>query len=136
MHASFLRPAGLKKTGGTFRRPHPTHTELFNIQSSAWNGAWGRSFYVNCGLTFEGLPMEHTGVYFAGTQWADRIESVVKAAPPSRDYTESDVEEVLEVVARDILQASVALAGSLHYYREKYIERLQRINELKARAKA
>ena len=132
MHTSFLKPAGFKKTGGTFRRSHSTHTELFNIQSSAWNGPWGRSVYVNCGLTFEGLPMEHPGDYFAGTQWADRIESVVKAAPSSRDYTEGDVDEILEGVARDILQASVALAGSLDHYRQKYLERVERVHLLKA----
>ena len=81
MHSAALKPLGFRKTGGTFRRVHPTHTELYNIQSSAWNGPWGRSFYVNSGLTFEGLPLEHPWQCFPGTHWADRIEGVVKGAP-------------------------------------------------------
>ena len=136
MHANFLKPGGFKKSGGTFRRAHPTHTQLFNIQSSAWNGPWGKSFYVNCGLVFEGLPLEHPWQYFAGTQWADRIESVVKGAPSSRDYAEDNVDQVLEGVAQDILRASAIFSAELDHFRERYLERVQRINEFKARAKA
>jgi hypothetical protein len=135
MHANVMKPAGFKKAGGTFKRAHPTHTELFNIQSSGWNGPWGRSFYVNCGLAFEGLPMEHPWQHFAGTQWADRIESVVNGAPSSREYTDDNVDQVLEAVAQDILQASAILAAGLDHYRQKYLERVQRIHEFNARAK-
>ena len=127
LHKAVLKPAGFLKKGGTFSRVHPTHTELFNIQSSQWNGPWGRSFYINCGLAFSGLPLEHPWQYFPGTQWADRIESVVLGAPASWDYSDETIDTVREKLGQFILQASEAMAKDLAKYRQCYLDRAERI---------
>ena len=136
MHSNLLKPLGFKKVGGTFRRAHDQHIELYNIQSSAWNGTSGSSFYVNCGLVFEGIPLEYTGEYFAGTQWADRIETIVEGAPSSRAYSIQNADRVFQQVAEDILRASPVLANNLNHYKQLYLDRVERLNEIKARAKA
>src|SRR3972149_12037962 len=86
LHRAVLKPPGFRKKSATFSRERADYTELFNIQASRWNGPWGRSFYVNCGLTFRDLPMEFPWTYFPNTQWADRIETVVPTAPSRGAY--------------------------------------------------
>jgi hypothetical protein len=127
LHKTVLKPAGFLKKAATFSRVHDTHTELFNIQSSQWNGPWGRSFYVNCGLVFSGLPVEYPWSYFPGTQWADRIESVVAGAPPSWDYSEETIDLVRDKLGKYLLLASEALASDLPRYKQQYLKRVDRI---------
>jgi hypothetical protein len=125
LHKTVLKPAGFIKKASTFSRVHATHTELFNIQSSRWNGPWGRSFYVNCGLVFADLPLEHPWHYLPGTQWADRIESVVSEAPASWDYSEETMDAVQEKLGELVLQASNVMTRDLQKYRQCYLSRWQ-----------
>jgi hypothetical protein len=127
LHKTVLKPAGFLKKAGTFSRVHSTRTELFNIQSSQWNGPWGRSFYINCGLLFSDLPLEHPWQYFPGTQWADRIGSVVPGAPSSWAYSDETIDTVREKLGQFILRASEAMAKDLTKYRQCYLERIERI---------
>lgn len=127
LHKSLLKPAGFKKKAGTFSRKLATHTELFNIQSSQWNGPYGRSFYVNCGLVFADLPLEHPWLYFPGTQWADRIESVISGVPASWEYSEQTIDFVRESLGESLLMASEAMARDLATLRQRYLDRVERV---------
>jgi len=128
LHRTVLKPLGFRKKSATFSREHADYTELFNIQASQWNGPWGRSFYVNCGLTFRDLPMESPWTYFPNTQWADRIETVVPTAPKQWDYSENqNMTQLTERLGACILEASEEFAASLSKYRQEYLERVERI---------
>jgi hypothetical protein len=127
LHKTVLKPAGFTKKAGTFSRVHSSYTELFNIQSSQWNGPWGRSFYVNCGLVFADLPLEHPWQYFPGTQWGDRIESVIPGAPASWDYSEETVDSVRDKLGEYLLQASETMHRDFAKYRQLYLDRVERI---------
>ncbi|MGH9694632.1 MAG: DUF4304 domain-containing protein [Bryobacteraceae bacterium] len=127
LHRGVLKPAGFLKKGGTFSRIRDTHTELFNIQSSQWNGPWGRSFYVNCGLVFVGLLLEHSWQYFPGTQWGARIEAVVAGAPGMWGYSEETIDSTRDKLGEYILQASETLTNDLAKYKQTYLDRIARI---------
>ena len=127
LHKTVLKPAGFLKRTATFSRAHATHTELFNIQSSQWNGPLGRSFYVNCGLVFSGFPIEYPWSHFPGTQWADRIESVVAEAPWRWDYSDETIDLTMDKLGQYLLLASEALTNDLQNYKEQYLARVDRI---------
>jgi len=127
LHKTVLKPVGFLKKGATFSRQHTTHTELFNIQSSQWNGPWGRSFYVNCGLVFADLPLVHPWLLLRDTQWAERIERVIPEAPASWDYSEETIDSVREKLGEYLLQASEVMDKNLATYRQHYLDRAERI---------
>nr|CAS02539.1 putative integron gene cassette protein [uncultured bacterium] len=136
LHKAVLKPAGFSKKAATFSRSHETHVELFNIQLSQWNSRSGRMFYVNCGLTFTGLPLEFPWLHFPGTQWAARIEDLVPEAPKVWQYSEDTVDTVLALLGGSILSASAHMAGNLAAYRQMYLARVERISLHRQAAKA
>jgi hypothetical protein len=127
LHKTVLKPAGFSKKAATFSRAHETHVEFFNIQSSQWNGPSGRMFYVNCGMSFSGLPLEHPWQLFPGTQWATRIEDLVPGAPQCWNYSDETMDSVLSQLGAAILFASSHMTDNVAKYRQNYLDRVERI---------
>jgi hypothetical protein len=136
LHRSVLKPQGFLKKAGTFSRAHAEYTELFNIQASNWNGPWGKCFYVNCGLKFSDLPFETSWLYFPGTQWACRIQSLVKGLSDQWHYDESSVNSVVDQLGTAISDASGELSRNLGKFRSEYLVRLERLQSNMRVAKA
>ena len=84
-------------------------------------------FYVNCGLTFTGLPLEFPWQCFPGTQWATRIEDLVPGAPQVWKYSEETMDSVRSMLGESILAASAHMTSNLAAYRQKYLDRVERI---------
>ena len=136
LHRSTLKPKGFLKRAGTFTRTNPDFIELFNIQSSNWNGPGGRCFYVNCGLTFNDLPLEISWLYFPGTQWACRIQHLVPGLTDQWRYDETNLDSVMDTLGKAISLASIEMSRNLGMFRDQYLVRLQEMRERVRVAKA
>jgi hypothetical protein len=121
LHKSLLKPQGFSKKAATFSREHETYVELFNIQSSNWNGPSGKCFYVNCGLRFNDLPLGFSGMYFPGTQWAGRIQSLVPGLKDQWGYDEVTVDSIMKKLGSSIFLASAELSNNLAKYKDQYL---------------
>ena len=117
LHKEVTKPLGFSKIGPTFSRTHATHTEIFNIQASQWNGPWGRHFYVNCYLIFSDVPFLTPS---QRTHRNFRIEDLVVGAPSQFDYTEETIESVREKLGVYLIQASELLSKDLALQKEKF----------------
>jgi hypothetical protein len=65
LHREYLKPIGFRKVRRTFSREHEKHIERYQLQGSAWNTdgmPW--TFYLNCGITFIGLPRREPDLDF------------------------------------------------------------------------
>jgi hypothetical protein len=132
LHQAVLKPLGFHKKSATFSREHADYTELFNVQASQWNGPWGRSFVVNCGLVFRDLTTAVPCTFIPNTHWANRIEAVVPGTPGRWDYSlDADVTQLTDKLGVCIVAASREFAANLDRYRREYLERAELILRLK-----
>ena len=127
LHKETMKPIGFHKKAATFSRTHPTHTELFNIQASQWNGPSGRHFYVNCGVVFTDLPPPTPRVV---THWGGRIENFVPEAPWKFDYAEETIDAVRRDLARFIPLVSEVLNNNISTYKHKYLVSMEKLKAL------
>jgi hypothetical protein len=122
-----MKPLGFRKSGPTFSRVHPSHTEIFNIQSSQWNGPWGRHFYVNCYLVFSDIPfltpLQRTHRDF-------RIERIVKDAPWKFEYSEESIASVHDQLGTLLPRASEILTRDLAIHKSDYLRSAEKWKEL------
>lgn len=105
LHREHLKPVGFKKNRHTFVRSHDGYAEHYQIQGSAWNDpstAW--SCYLNCGISFDGLPARSPDKDFPRTHGWMRSGVFVKNARPQYDVTVANsavmAKEIAEVISR------------------------------------
>jgi len=100
LHSIHLKPRGFKKTRHTFIRSRDGYTEHYQIQGSAWNdreGPW--TFYLNCGISFDGLPPRSPDRDFPRTHAWMRAQVFTAAPLPQSIRAEtvpSDAAQVAE----------------------------------------
>jgi hypothetical protein len=107
LHTTHLKPLGFKNTGRTFVRSHDGYTERFQLQGSAWNSPdhpW--RFYLNCGITFEGLPRRKPDGNFPHTHAWMSGPLITAAAMPEYNITEKNLPSTIDQVAEVIRQCS------------------------------
>lgn len=107
-HAAHLKTRGFKKKARrTFFRSHEGFTEYFQIQGSAWNDSetpW--TFYLNCGIRFDGFPPRNPDRDFPGTHAWARAGVFTTSARPQYDLTSDNLIATAAQIAEVILQCS------------------------------
>jgi hypothetical protein len=114
LHATHLKPRGFKKTRHTFSRSHEGYTEHYQVQGSAWNngsGPW--TFYLNCGISFNGLPPRNPDRDFPRTHAWMRAQ-VFTAAPMPESVS-------AETIASDSAQVAEAIRQCSDYFQRRHL---------------
>jgi len=124
LHKDVLKPRGYRKTSATFIRERTSYTELINVQASPWNGPWGRSFHVNCGVRFRDLPIETPGSHVPNTHWSARMDVIVPDSPAQWKYSDAaDMAQLMQALGADVVRASEQLAADAQRIRHDYLAR-------------
>jgi hypothetical protein len=107
LHAEHLKPLGFKKTRHTFVRSLGEYSEHFQIQGSAWNDSQGPwTCYLNCGISFEGLPPRNPDRDFPRTHIWKRAEDFVRQARAEYKVTSRNIEATAAQLADVIHRCS------------------------------
>ena len=124
LHQRVTKPSGFRKTGNTFSKDHADYSEHYNIQGSAWNDpARPWTFYVNCAISFPGVPNHSAGTGLWKFHAHTRIAGLVPGASSQYAVTEASLEEVVDEVARHIHTCSGYFSRRWEVLRESYIKR-------------
>jgi hypothetical protein len=128
LHVEHLKPLGFKKTRHTFVRAHAAYAEHYQVQGSAWNnkdGPW--TCYLNCGISFNGLPPRSPDRDFPRTHAWMRAGRFAKGARSQYDVTADNMLGLVEEIAGVIRECSnyfEARHGALrHAYEQGRYER-------------
>ena len=105
LHADYLKPLGFKKTRHTFFRSLGEYSEHYQIQGSAWNDSLGPwTWYLNYGISFDGLPPRSPDRDFPRTHVWKRAKNFVRQARSQYDVTSDNMAvtatEVADVIRR------------------------------------
>lgn len=124
LHQRVMKSSGFRKTGNTFSKDHANYSEHYNIQGSAWNDS-GRpwTFYVNCAISFPGVPNHSAGNGLWKFHAHTRIAGLVAEARTQYAVTEASVEEIADEVGRHIRRCSEYFSHRWEVLRDSYIER-------------
>jgi hypothetical protein len=105
LQTDHLKSLRFKRRRHTFVRASDGWAEHYQIQGSAWNRsglAW--ICYLNCGISFDGLPARSPNRGFPGTHASMRSGVFVGNARPQYEVTLENVEavaaEIADVIAR------------------------------------
>ena len=103
LHREYLKPIGFTKIRRTFSREHEIHIERHQLQGSAWNTegmTW--TFYLNCGITFIGLPRREPDRDFPHSHASMRAGYFTDLALSQYDVTHDSMASIAENV-RDVI---------------------------------
>jgi hypothetical protein len=124
LHSAHLRPRGFKKSSHTFSRESAGYGEHYQIQGSSWNdeaGDW--RFYINCGISFAGIPRREPDRDFPRVHAWARAPHLVHFALPHYDVSSDEpLSRVADVVAV-IDECSRYFARRHAYLAEAYARR-------------
>lgn len=122
LHIEHLKDLGFKKIRKNFSRDRGLYVEHFQIQGSAWNDAsspW--VFYLNCGITFSGLPLP-THAYM-GTHASCRASLFTRRANAQDEVTLATMTEVVDYVCQVIIDVSAYFDQRHNVLRECYLDK-------------
>jgi hypothetical protein len=107
LHAEHLKPRGYRKVRHTFSRQFAGYGGHYQLQGSEWNdeaGDW--RFYINCGISFDGIPRREPDRDFPHVHAWARAPHLVQVALPHYDVNvqntasvASDVTAVIDACA-------------------------------------
>jgi hypothetical protein len=124
LHILHLKARGFKKTRHTFSRSHDGYTEHYQVQGSAWNGSnvpW--TFYLNCGISFDGLPPRNPDRDFPHTHAWMRAPVFTAAAQSQYDITVENLGASATQLAEVIRQCSEYFQRRWLFLRDCYEHR-------------
>ena len=107
LHRKYLKPLGFGKVRRTFSREHKEYIERYQLQGSAWNTdgmPW--TFYLNCGITFIGLPRREPDRDFPHAHASMRAGYFTDLASPHYDDTYERMDLIAETLAETINDVS------------------------------
>jgi hypothetical protein len=119
LHNGHLKPIGFRKRRHTFVRYQDGYAEHYQIQGSAWNNpstSW--ICYLNCGISFEGLPPRSPDKDFPRTHAWMRSGVFVRDARPQYDVTVENSEVTAKEIADVIVRCS-------EYFRRRHVVLLE-----------
>lgn len=101
LHSAHLKPRGFRKVRHTFSRELDGFGEHYQFQGSDWNDeASDWRFYINCGISFAGVPRREPDRDFPRVHAWARAPHLVHFALPHYDVSSEDpTAHVAEVVA-------------------------------------
>ena len=120
LHIEHLKALGFRKLRKNFSRDRGDYIEHFQIQGSAWNDAsspW--VFYLNCGITFSGLPIPDHG--HVGTHASCRANVFTRRARAQDEVTVDTMAEVARHVHLVICDVSAYFGQRHTALRESYL---------------
>jgi hypothetical protein len=124
LHAMHLKPRGFKKVRHTFSKKFDCYGEHFQLQGSAWNDeASDWRFYVNCGISFAGVPRREPDRDFPRVHAWARAPHLVQFALPHYDVSSDDPSSHLADVVAVIDECSSYFARRHRYLAEAYAQR-------------
>ena len=119
VHKLHLKTIGYRKVRKNFTREHAAYTEHFQVQGSAWNDAsspW--VFYLNCGISFNGLPSRPAG--HVGTHGSTRAPVFTALANAQDEVTPETIAQVAAHTAEVIREVSAYFARRHAHLRDCY----------------
>ncbi len=122
LHQLHLKPLGFRKVRKNFTRSHADYSEHYQIQGSAWNDAsspW--VFYLNCGISFSGLPISPAG--HVGTHGSTRSPVFTSLANAQDEVTVDTIGQVAEHITAVIREVAAYFARRHAFLRECYLHR-------------
>jgi hypothetical protein len=122
LHQCHLKPLGFRKVRKNYTRTHADYTEHYQIQGSAWNDSsspW--VFYLNCGISFSGLPVPLSG--HVGTHGSTRAPVFTGLANAQDEVTPDTMSQVAEHTAEVIREVSAYFARRHAFLRDCYEHR-------------
>jgi Domain of unknown function (DUF4304) len=124
LHSLNLRPRGFKKVRHTFSREFESYGEHYQLQGSAWNDeASDWRFYINCGISFSGVPRREPDLDFPRVHAWARAPHLVHFALPHYDVIADDPTSVVSDVVSVIDECSSYFARRHGYLVEAYARR-------------
>lgn len=101
LHSGYLKPRGFKKVRHTFSRELGGFGEHYQLQGSSWNDeATDWRFYINCGISFRGIPRREPDRDFPHVHAWARAPHLVPFALPHYDVSAANSTSlVADVVA-------------------------------------
>lgn len=124
LHSAYLKPIGFKKVRRTFSREHERHIERYQLQGSAWNTdgmPW--TFYLNCGITFIGVPRRHPDRDFPHAHASMRAGYFTDAAMPQYDVSYEKMAPTAESVLAAIHEVSQFFSRRCEHLRMSYLNK-------------
>lgn len=107
LHERFMRPTGFTRNGSTFSRDCEEYSEHFNFQGSAWNSSAGLwRFYVNCAISFPGIPLKSAGAGLWKFHAHTRLRHLIKHAPSEFDVSDDTREHIVEQISGYLMDCS------------------------------
>jgi hypothetical protein len=124
LHREYLKPLGFKKVRRTFSREHERHIERYQLQGSAWNTDGMRwTFYLNCGITFIGLPRRQPDPDFPHAHAYMRAGYFTDKALAQYDVSRDHMVLIAEGVRDAINEVSGFFARRCEHLRASYLKR-------------
>jgi|LakMenE18May11ns_1017448.scaffolds.fasta_scaffold9937188_3 hypothetical protein len=123
LHRTYLKPRGFTKIRRTFSRQHQEHIERYQLQGSAWNSEgmpW--TFYLNCGITFTGLPRRQPDLDFPHAHASMRAGYFTDSACAQYDVTPENLDLIAEKVVGTIEEVSRFFSRRYAHLKESYLE--------------
>jgi hypothetical protein len=121
LHREYLKPIGFRKNRRTFSREHEIHIDRYQLQASAWNTEgmpW--TFYLNCGITFIGLPRREQDRDFPLAHASMRAEYFTDLALSQYDVTYERMALIAENVRDVVNEVSGYFARRCEHLRASY----------------
>lgn len=121
LYREYLKPLGYRKIRRTFSREHEKYIERYQLQGSAWNNAalpW--TFYLNCGISFIGLPRRVPDKGFPHTHASMRASYFTDLAPPQLNVTAENMALTVKNVHESIDEVSQFFMRRCECLRESY----------------
>jgi hypothetical protein len=124
LHSAHLKPRGFKKVRHTFSKEFDSYGEHYQIQGSAWNDeASDWRFYINCGISFAGVPRREPDRDFPRIHAWARAPHLVQFALPHYDVSSHDPTSLLVDVVAVIDECSNYFARRHRFLSEAYAHR-------------
>jgi hypothetical protein len=128
LFSEHLKSLGFEKRQHTFVRSRDGYAEHYQIQGSAWNNpstSW--TCYLNCGISFDGVPPRSPDKEFPRTHAWMRRGVFVKDARPQYDVTAANravmAKEIADVIYRCSEYFQRRHAALLKSYEDRRYER-------------
>jgi len=124
LHMLHLKPRGYRKVRHTFSRQRDGYAEHFQFQGSSWNDEnsdW--RFYLNCGISFDGLPRRSPDVDFPRTHASTRAEHIVPAALPHYEINAIDPAHLVPDIVAVVDTCSEYFARRHEYLMDAYLRK-------------